>query len=213
MSLIRDLDGSPRKRHIVRSALQLCRELRCTVIAEGVETQLERDALAGLGCDLLQGYFFARPSADWTQPKFEAPALAAPVGETSVAMSLAAAAADSVSTGSAEEGVVVADCNGAVEFANTAAARILGSSRVAAGSRALLDVDGFFDADGNRDFVKERLPLLRALAGEDTRDVPMLLRDARHPEGILLYVSASPWRQGSGAVLRLSHFPARPDEP
>jgi EAL domain-containing protein (putative c-di-GMP-specific phosphodiesterase class I) len=31
------------------------------VIAEGVETVEERDCVCNLGCDLLQGYLFARP--------------------------------------------------------------------------------------------------------------------------------------------------------
>jgi len=31
------------------------------VIAEGVETREERDAAIELGCDLLQGFLFARP--------------------------------------------------------------------------------------------------------------------------------------------------------
>jgi EAL domain-containing protein (putative c-di-GMP-specific phosphodiesterase class I) len=209
MSLIRDLDGSPRKRHIVRSALQLCRELRCTVIGEGVETEAERDALAALGCDLLQGYFFARPSGDWSEPKFEpAPSAPAVTNEPSPA----AGEALEVTDDTVDEGVVVADANGAVEFANTAAARILGTARVQAGSRALLVAEGFFNADGASGFDDERLPLRRALAGEDTRDVPMLLRDARHPEGLLLYVSASPWRQGTGAVLRLSHARTHQEE-
>jgi EAL domain-containing protein (putative c-di-GMP-specific phosphodiesterase class I) len=40
---------------------RLCDELGVTVIAEGVETEAERDTLATLGCDLLQGYLFGRP--------------------------------------------------------------------------------------------------------------------------------------------------------
>jgi EAL domain-containing protein (putative c-di-GMP-specific phosphodiesterase class I) len=32
------------------------------VVAEGVETPAERDTLIELGCDLLQGFLFARPS-------------------------------------------------------------------------------------------------------------------------------------------------------
>jgi EAL domain-containing protein (putative c-di-GMP-specific phosphodiesterase class I) len=31
------------------------------VVAEGVETVAERDVLASSGCDLMQGYLFARP--------------------------------------------------------------------------------------------------------------------------------------------------------
>jgi EAL domain-containing protein (putative c-di-GMP-specific phosphodiesterase class I) len=31
------------------------------VVAEGVETALERDMLVALGCDLLQGYLLAMP--------------------------------------------------------------------------------------------------------------------------------------------------------
>jgi predicted signal transduction protein with EAL and GGDEF domain len=35
--------------------------LRLTVVAEGVETQGQRDVLLRLGCDELQGFFYARP--------------------------------------------------------------------------------------------------------------------------------------------------------
>jgi EAL domain-containing protein (putative c-di-GMP-specific phosphodiesterase class I) len=35
------------------------------VVVEGVETPGERDALVNLGCDLLQGYLFAKPSKDF----------------------------------------------------------------------------------------------------------------------------------------------------
>jgi EAL domain-containing protein (putative c-di-GMP-specific phosphodiesterase class I) len=68
MSLVRNVDKSQAQRQIVRSTLRLCRELRCRVIAEGVETTAERDALADLGCDLLQGYLFARPAAEMASP-------------------------------------------------------------------------------------------------------------------------------------------------
>ena len=48
---------------VIRSLLSLCeRELSMYVVCEGVETEAERDTLVELGCDLLQGYFFARPS-------------------------------------------------------------------------------------------------------------------------------------------------------
>jgi EAL domain-containing protein (putative c-di-GMP-specific phosphodiesterase class I)/CheY-like chemotaxis protein len=63
MSLIRGVDTSKRKESVVRSMLSLCeRELQMQVICEGVETAAECNTLAALGCDLTQGYFFARPA-------------------------------------------------------------------------------------------------------------------------------------------------------
>lgn len=61
MSLVRDIDSQVKKRSIVRSMKKLCDELGILVVAEGVETPAERDVLVELGCDLLQGYLFARP--------------------------------------------------------------------------------------------------------------------------------------------------------
>lgn len=63
MSLIRGVDAEPTKRKLVESMARLCGELGMLVVAEGVETRSERDALVAAGCDLLQGYFFARPGA------------------------------------------------------------------------------------------------------------------------------------------------------
>lgn len=61
MSLVRGVDANPTKQKLVGSVVSLCRDLGMQVIAEGVETVAERDALVGLGCDLLQGYLLARP--------------------------------------------------------------------------------------------------------------------------------------------------------
>jgi diguanylate cyclase (GGDEF)-like protein len=46
---------------IVRSAIELAHNLHLVAVAEGVETAGARDALAALGCDVGQGYYFARP--------------------------------------------------------------------------------------------------------------------------------------------------------
>lgn len=46
---------------IVRSVLSIAAHLEVDVIAEGVETEAQRDHLRDLGCRLAQGYFFARP--------------------------------------------------------------------------------------------------------------------------------------------------------
>jgi len=62
MSLIRGIDDSPNKQILVRSMISVCsEELGMQVVCEGVETELERDALHAVGAKLLQGYLFARP--------------------------------------------------------------------------------------------------------------------------------------------------------
>jgi diguanylate cyclase (GGDEF)-like protein len=60
-SFVSDLETSADARAIVSAVIHLAHELGLPVVAEGVETQTQRDILLGLGCDELQGYFFARP--------------------------------------------------------------------------------------------------------------------------------------------------------
>ena len=48
---------------IVRSTIDLAHNLGLTVVAEGVETAQQADALRREGCDLMQGYHFAPPLA------------------------------------------------------------------------------------------------------------------------------------------------------
>lgn len=62
MSLIRDVHLSEAKRKIVGSMVHLCHDMGKQVIAEGIEQEAESAALRELGCDLLQGYLFARPA-------------------------------------------------------------------------------------------------------------------------------------------------------
>jgi len=61
MSLVRNIDKTPVKQRLVQSMLALCSQTGIQVVCEGVETAAERDTLVGIGADLLQGYFFARP--------------------------------------------------------------------------------------------------------------------------------------------------------
>jgi diguanylate cyclase (GGDEF)-like protein/PAS domain S-box-containing protein len=46
---------------IVDALIQLAHALQLTVTAEGVETRAQADRLRVLGCDAVQGYYFARP--------------------------------------------------------------------------------------------------------------------------------------------------------
>jgi len=68
MSLVRGIDSSPVKQKLVRSIIALCTELGIQLVAEGIETPAERDALIALGGDLCQGYLFARPGRGFPTP-------------------------------------------------------------------------------------------------------------------------------------------------
>jgi EAL domain-containing protein (putative c-di-GMP-specific phosphodiesterase class I) len=61
MELIRNVDTSPTRSKLVASLVALSKQLDVRVIAEGVESAAECQHLLGLGCDWMQGYFFARP--------------------------------------------------------------------------------------------------------------------------------------------------------
>ncbi|HEX3853202.1 MAG TPA: EAL domain-containing protein [Polyangiaceae bacterium] len=61
MSLVRNVHEQPVKQKLVGSMTRLCRELGMRVVAEGIETRAERDALIALEADLFQGYLFAKP--------------------------------------------------------------------------------------------------------------------------------------------------------
>lgn len=50
-----------RSRTILKMIIELAKALKMEVITEGVETKEQADFLAEYGCDLYQGYFFAKP--------------------------------------------------------------------------------------------------------------------------------------------------------
>jgi diguanylate cyclase (GGDEF)-like protein len=58
---VSDLAGGTEHIVIVQAVVSIANALGMTVIAEGVETDDQRQILAGLGCDEAQGYFFSRP--------------------------------------------------------------------------------------------------------------------------------------------------------
>ena len=62
MSLVRGVDSNATKQKLVQSVVTLCKDLGMLVVAEGIETKAERDALVSFGCDLLQGYLLGRPA-------------------------------------------------------------------------------------------------------------------------------------------------------
>ncbi len=61
ISLVRDLESSAEARTIAEAMVNLAHALNRRVVAEGVETEAQRDLLQLMGCDELQGFLFARP--------------------------------------------------------------------------------------------------------------------------------------------------------
>lgn len=62
MGLIRGIDQDSGRQAIVSGIVSTCKLLGVKVIAEGIETVPEMQALSGMGIDLMQGYLFARPA-------------------------------------------------------------------------------------------------------------------------------------------------------
>lgn len=60
-AFVSDLEQSHDARTIVRAIVQMAHTLDLRVVAEGVETEGQRDLLVQSGVDELQGYLFARP--------------------------------------------------------------------------------------------------------------------------------------------------------
>ncbi|MDP3540694.1 MAG: EAL domain-containing protein [Azonexus sp.] len=60
-SFVRDVLSDPNDAAIARTIVALGQSLGLAVIAEGVETEAQRDFLASNGCLNYQGYFFSRP--------------------------------------------------------------------------------------------------------------------------------------------------------
>lgn len=54
-------DDDGRGRIVVREAIQLARSLDMRVVAEGIEKKEHVEFLAGQGCDMIQGFYFAKP--------------------------------------------------------------------------------------------------------------------------------------------------------
>ncbi len=61
MGLIRGIEANRAGRRLVGAMVSVCQDLGILLIAEGIETEAERDTLSGLGISLMQGYLFARP--------------------------------------------------------------------------------------------------------------------------------------------------------
>lgn len=58
---LQDVDHNPRNRQLLKQAVSMVHALGARALAEGVETEAEYTLCRQLGCDLVQGWFIARP--------------------------------------------------------------------------------------------------------------------------------------------------------
>ncbi len=61
LAIIRGIDGDPARQSLVAGMVHYARLTASHLVAEGVETVAEADALRAMGVELAQGYLFARP--------------------------------------------------------------------------------------------------------------------------------------------------------
>jgi diguanylate cyclase (GGDEF)-like protein len=60
-SFVADLNDNPVSHKIIKSLAGLCDDMEIACVAEGVETRAQLEGLRRLGCDFIQGYYFAKP--------------------------------------------------------------------------------------------------------------------------------------------------------
>jgi len=60
-AFVQGLPDENEGRAVVQAILGIAQSLECAVVAEGVETQAQAEALRDMGCRYMQGYLFARP--------------------------------------------------------------------------------------------------------------------------------------------------------
>jgi EAL domain-containing protein (putative c-di-GMP-specific phosphodiesterase class I) len=61
MNFLGTASDEERKKEILESIVELVKKLNMTIIAEGVETKEQLHYLKKIGCDLFQGFYFAKP--------------------------------------------------------------------------------------------------------------------------------------------------------
>lgn len=61
LSFVQRMESTPENIEIVRAIVNMAHSLRLRVVAEGIETESQRDLLYSLQCDYGQGYLYSRP--------------------------------------------------------------------------------------------------------------------------------------------------------
>jgi diguanylate cyclase (GGDEF)-like protein len=63
-TFIKDIENNHKLRGIIQAIIELAHVLELNVVAEGVETESQRQTLAEIGCDQMQGFLISRPVSE-----------------------------------------------------------------------------------------------------------------------------------------------------
>jgi PAS domain S-box-containing protein len=101
---------------------------------------------------------------------------------------------------SLSDGIIVADTTGKILTANMAATSIAGRGATDIPPSAWSETYGLFVPGTEELFPADELPLARAIRGETTDGVEVLVRNPHVPDGTYVSVSGAPMRNGNGSV-------------
>ena len=99
-----------------------------------------------------------------------------------------------------EVGLVVVDNEGKFLHFNRAGANILGIGVTSAAPSEWPERYGAFRPDEATPFPAEETPVVLALNGQTTREVPMFVRNPQRPEGVHILTTSRPLRDAKGKV-------------
>lgn len=101
---------------------------------------------------------------------------------------------------SLSDGVIVASTNGTIVTANRAAVAVVGRGEMGIPLSEWSETYGLFVPGTERHFPPDELPLARAIRGESTDCIEVLVRNREIPEGTYVSVSGAPVRDSRGGV-------------
>lgn len=99
------------------------------------------------------------------------------------------------------EGISIADAEGRIVYSNKAADRILGKPATGGPPKDWADYYGIFMADGRTRFPTDHYPLVRALRGESTNEVEMVVRNRAQPWDVRIAATGRPLLDSTGEVV------------
>ncbi|MEU4164197.1 ATP-binding protein [Actinoplanes sp. NPDC026670] len=96
------------------------------------------------------------------------------------------------------DGVLVVDSRGAILLENPAARLLLGVAQRPDGPEQWQEHYGVYRPDGRTPFPLTEMPLIRALDGESTDGVEVVIRNPGQPDGVLLTIDGRPLDPSAG---------------